>query len=462
MKLSQKQIQTQKLLPKQILFAKLVQLPTYRLEEAIENELEENPVLEIDEEATKSKRDEDRIDNKDTNEDSDQLFDWEDIYSPEGNNNFKPVSTYDPSKVEPYVSQEDKQYFIDRLLDQIYKAGLDDEEIQIAEELVGNLDESGYLAIPLENIAYKLNVSIKTIQKILRIIQKLEPTGIASRDLQECLLLQLAERNEEPYIKEILQNYFKEFTNHNYDKIMKSMEISKPELQYAKDVIGKLNPRPGYIDNKFSDHYILPDLIVTKKDDKFFVQHNDSHIPELQLSKTYQQMLINKKKLDKKTVEYLKTKLKSASWFIESILQRRNTMLKVMNAIIEKQEDFFNEKAKNLKPMKLGDIADKIDMDISTVSRVTNGKYVQTPIGLFELKYFFTEGLQGKDGNYVSRNKIMDKLKEIIANENKQSPYKDEELLKIMKKNGYNIARRTIAKYRKLMNIQNVKLRRGI
>ncbi len=461
MKLIQKQIQKQKLSPKQILLAKLIQLPIYRLEEAIENELEENPVLEIDNDATKTKQEKDRIDDK-NDENTDQLYDWEDIYSPVGNNNFKPVSTYDASDTKSDIPQEDKEYFIDKLLDQIYKAGLNDDEIQIAEELIGDLDESGYLTTPVENIGYKLNVPIKAIQKILKIIQKMEPIGIAARDLQECLLLQISEKKEETYVTEILKNHFESFANHDYDKIMESMGISKSELQQAKDVINKLDPKPGYIDNEFSNHYILPDLIVTKENGEFLIKHNDSHLPELKLSKNYQKLLSKKNGLDKETSEYLKNKLNSASWFIESILQRRDTMIKVMNAIIEIQKDYFYGKAKNLKPMKLNDIAEKINMDISTVSRVTNGKYAQTPLGLFELKQLFTEGIQDSDGNYISRNKIMDKLREIITNENKRSPLNDEKIMQEMKKHGYNIARRTIAKYRNMLNIQNAKLRRGI
>ncbi len=240
------------------------------------------------------------------------------------------------------------------------------------------------------------------------------------------------------------------------------MGISKLELQHAKDAINKLDPKPGYIGHEFSNHYILPDLIVTKEGGKFLIKHNDSHLPELQLSKNYQKLLRKKKELDKETEEYLKEKLNSASWFIESILQRRNTMIKVMNAIIEKQIAFFNEENSNLIPMKLKDIAEKIEMDISTVSRVTNGKYVQTPLGLFELKQFFSEGIQDREGNYISRNKIMDKLREIIANENKSNPLNDEKIMQIMKNDGYNIARRTIAKYRKMLNISSAKLRRGI
>ncbi|MEA3499738.1 MAG: RNA polymerase factor sigma-54 [Candidatus Marinimicrobia bacterium] len=461
MKLHQKQIQKQKLSPKQILFAKLIQLPSDRLEEAIENELVENPVLEIDNDATKIKLEKERTNNK-NDEDADQSFDWEDIYSSEGNNHFKPVSTYDASKKETDIVQEDKKYFIDKLLDQIHKAGLNDDEIQIAEELIGDLDESGYLTNPIENIAYQLNVSIKTIQKVLKIIQKLEPIGIAARDLQECLLLQISEKKEETYVTEILKDHFELFANHNYDKIMKLMGISKSELQHAKDVINKLDPKPGYIDNEFSNHYILPDLIVTKKGGEFLIKHNDSHLPELKLSKNYQKLFSKKNKLDKETAEYLKNKLNSASWFIESILKRRNTMIRVMNAIIEKQKDFFNEETNNLVPMKLNDIAEKVKMDVSTISRVTNGKYVQTPLGLFELKQFFSEGVHDREGNYVSRNKIMDKLKETVANENKSYPLSDEEITQIMGKYGYNIARRTIAKYRKMLNISSAKLRREI
>lgn len=461
MKLNQKQIQKQKLSPKQILFAKLIQLPIYRLEEAIENELVENPVLEINGDATKTKLEKEGKDNK-NDEDTDQLFDWEDIYSPEGNNHFKPVSTYDASATESNMPQEDEKYFIDKLLDQIHKAGLNDDEIQIAEELIGDLDESGYLTTTVKNIAYKLNVSLKKVQKVLKIVQKLEPNGVAARDLQECLLLQISEKKEESYVTEILKNHFESFANHDYDKIIESMGISKLELQHAKDAINKLDPKPGHIDHELSNHYILPDLIVTKEDGKFKIKHNDSHLPELKLSKNYQKLLREKKELDKGTEKYLKEKLNSASWFVESILQRRNTMIRVMNAIIEKQKAFFNEETSNLKPMKLNDIAEKIKMDISTVSRVTNGKYVQTPLGLFELKQFFAEGVHDREGNYISRNKIMDKLKEIIANENKNSPLNDEKIVQIMKNDGYNIARRTIAKYRKILNIPNTKLRRGI
>ncbi|MEA1987331.1 MAG: RNA polymerase factor sigma-54 [Candidatus Marinimicrobia bacterium] len=458
MKLSQKQILKQKLSPKQILLSKLIQLPTDSLESEIENELEANPVLEIDEDATKSKQEKDQS-NENTTDDSEQPYDWEDLYS---SNNFKPVSTYDASKIEPNIPQEEKKYFIDKLLDQIYQSGLEEQEIQIAEELIGDLDSAGYLTTPLENQSYKLDVPIEIIKKVLKVIHKLEPIGVGARNLQECLLLQMEEIDTETFVVEIVKNYFEEFANHDYEKIMKSMNITKQDLQYAKSVISKLNPKPGFVDDEFSNHYVLPDLIVIKKDGDFIVKHNDSHLPELKLSTKYKNMIANKQNLDKETSDYLQKKLYSATMFIDSIMQRRTTMIKVMSAIIELQRDFFSDSNRDIIPMKLDDVAKKIDMDISTVSRVTNGKYVQTPFGLFELKTFFSEGLENEDGKLISRNKIMKDLKTILDSEDKNSPLTDEELMNKLNEKGYKIARRTVAKYREKLNIQNAKLRRGI
>ena len=460
MRLGLTQEQTLKLTPQQILLSSLLQLPMQVLETSIQQELENNPVLEIDDEATLAKANRQLEQDKKTDEDPD--YDWEAVFDRYGKNEFTPKSDFDASREELETPIAEESFLTDKLLQQVRTSGLENQDIRIAEEIIWNLDNSGYLLTPIENIAYNLELPEEKVEAVLKIVQMMDPVGIAARDLRECLLIQLKANFEEPYVIEILEKHFDDFANHRYEAIMREMNIDEDDLRYAVQVISQLNPKPGGTESNFSNHYIIPDLIVTEEDGEFAIVINDAHIPELRLSRSYEEMIRNRQKLDKATKDYLSKKLESAKWFIQSIHQRRTTMVRVMAAIIQKQEAFFRGEPDALKPMILKDIAEEVSMDISTISRVTNGKYVQSPMGLFELKYFFTEGMKDSDGEDVSTRLIKKTLKEIVDKENKHKPLNDEKLVKELEKAGFKIARRTVAKYREQLNIPIARLRREI
>ncbi len=460
MRLGLTQEQTLKLTPQQILLSSLLQLPMQVLETSIQQELESNPVLEIDDEATLAKVTRQKEQEKRSDEDPD--YDWEAVFDRYGKNEFIPKSDFDASKEEMDTPLPEESFLTDKMLQQVRTSGLENEDIRIAEEIIWNLDNSGYLQTPLENIAYNLELPVEKVESVLKIVQMMDPVGIAARGLKECLLIQLRANHEEPYVIEILENYFEDFANHRYEVIIREMGLSDDDLRYALQVISQLNPKPGGSESTFSNHYVIPDLIVTEEDGEFIISINDGHIPELRLSRSYEDMIRNRQKLDKATKDYLSKKVESAKWFIQSIHQRRSTMIRVMEAIIRRQEAFFRGEPDALKPMILKDIAEDVSMDISTISRVTNGKYVQCPMGLFELKYFFTEGMKDSDGEDVSTRLIKKTLKEIVDKENKQKPLNDEKLVKELDKAGYKIARRTVAKYREQLNIPIARLRREI
>ena len=427
-------------------------------------ELEINPVLEIDEEATllKQEKKNDIEKDKEKSDDKDPEYDWDAVFDKDGKNEFVPRSDFDASKEEINTVQAEDLRMFDEILEQIKTSGLSPDDIKIAEYILWNLDDSGYLSMTIENISYILEMPEDQILKALKMLQRMEPVGIAARNLQECLLIQLEVNIEEPYVIDIMRDFFEDFANHRYENIMKTMQIDEDDLKYAQKVISQLNPKPGNMDSVFSNHNIVPDIIVEEEYGEFIVTINDGNVPELRLSKSYENMIMNRDKLDKETKEYLSKKVESAKWFIQSIHQRRNTMTRVMKTIIDKQYDFFMGDADGLKPMILKDIAEIVRMDISTISRVTNGKYVQSPMGLHELKYFFTEGMKDAGGEDVSTRKIKNALRIIIEKENKNKPFNDEKLVKELAGVGYNIARRTVAKYREQLNLPIARLRREI
>ncbi|MEJ2055910.1 MAG: RNA polymerase factor sigma-54, partial [Calditrichaceae bacterium] len=294
-------------------------------------------------------------------------------------------------------------------------------------------------------------------------IQRLEPTGVGSRNLRECLLVQLEDRNQQKSIAyKIIKDFFEDFKNKRYEKIIDILEISRDEFQESIDQIIRLNPKPGEGLFDVRSNYIVPDFIVEKVDDKFVVSLNDWNVPPLRISNTYKKMLFDKKGTDKETRQYIRKKVESARWFISSIYQRKLTMMKVMEAIIEKQRDFFEKGPEYIKPLIMREIAEMIDMDISTVSRVANGKYVQMDYGVFELKYFFNERIENEDGEEVSTRKIKNRIKEIIETEDPKKPLSDDKLSNLLKSQGFPIARRTVAKYREQLQIPVARLRRGI
>jgi RNA polymerase sigma-54 factor len=470
----------QRLSPQQVMLSTLLQLPLLRLEQRIKLELQENPLLEevledemeLDEEeevelsleqdqpedGKEKKEEEEKKDEKD--EETDGEIDW-DLLGDEDEFEFRIPK--DPNVEEYERPNPSRVTLSEHLLEQLHViAGISEREIMIGEYIIWNIDEDGYFNVALEEIALNLEATVEEIENVLKMIQSFEPVGIAARDLRECLLIQLNERNDSSVERQILSDHFDDFKNKRFEKISKKLEISLDDLKEALAEIGKLNPKPGegYISQ--DENYVIPDVIVERVDDEFVVSLNDSNIPALRINRGYRQLLSNTKKVPSEVKSFIRKRLESARWLINSIHQRRATIFRVMSAIVEKQHDFFEKGPGLLKPMILKDIAEHVNMDISTISRVTNGKYVQTDFGVFELKYFFTERMTTSDGEEVSNKKIKDLIHKIIDNEDSTKPLNDQTIVKILEEEGYPIARRTVAKYREQMKIPVARMRRQI
>jgi RNA polymerase sigma-54 factor len=367
------------------------------------------------------------------------------------------------------------------LTEQLHLLYLDDTQFIIADTIIGNIDESGYLNRDIESIvddlAFSANIIVtpEEVETVLKLVQELDPAGIGARDLRECLLLQI-ERKQEGNItlytaKKILQDHFEEFTKKHYDKIQKKLEIENEDLKQAIDAIIKLNPKPGgsMKEGAKSQQQVIPDFIINDLEGRLELSLNSRNAPELKVSKEYEHLLrsysegAKTSKSDREAVSFVKSKLDGALWFIDAIKQRQHTLLSTMEAIMNYQLDFFlSGDDTKLKPMILKDIAEKVALDISTVSRVANSKYVQTNYGVYSLKYFFSESLSTDSGEEVSTREVKKILSDAIEAENKAKPLTDEHLAKLLNDKGYNIARRTIAKYREQLNIPVARLRKEL
>jgi len=478
-KLSFTQSLQQKLSPQQIQFIKLLQVPTAELETRIEEELEVNPALE---EGKEEKEAEDQ-----------QADDYEEDYESESDN----IEDYLQDDYAGYKMQgdgrnpdeEEKESPLsvgktlhEHLISQLGYIKLDEREQVLGKQLIGSIDSDGYIRRELEAIVNDLAFSqgVETdeeeLENILFKIQNFDPAGIGARNLQECLALQLERKDDEnenvQLAKRIIDSCFNEFSKKHYDKISKKLGVEDEEsLREAIYLITKLNPKPGGTGEEAVKvvQYIIPDFILVNNNDELALSLNSRNAPQLKVSRSYADMLDAYDKSDKKdkklkeTVSFIKQKLDSAKWFIDAIRQRQQTLLNTMQAIIDFQYEYFLEGDESkLKPMILKDIAEKINMDISTVSRVASSKHVQTEFGVFPLKYFFSEGISTDSGEDVSSREVKSKLKSFIEQEDKSKPFSDEKLEKALKENGYNIARRTVAKYREQLGIPVARLRKQL
>ena len=495
-RLTQTQRQELKLSPQQIQLMKLLQLPIMELEQRIKEELEINPALEEshehedydDNEPTVEDTDNgenDDYNDEETHFDKDEEFDIND-YLPEEDlddysyklqaNNY---SADDDAYEAPIVNEET---FQDYLNQQLAYHDLSDEQLVIGEYIIGNLDDNGYLSRPIPNIVddllftMNLETTEKEVETVLHIVQQLDPPGIAARNLQECLLIQLQRMQaESPYSDyklsiAIIKSHFEEFTKKHYDKIAKKMDVSNRELKPALDAILKLNPKPADASStgQKNIHYITPDFFVSVRDGKIELSLDGRNMPELHVSRQYLKMLEDfSRSKDTRNLQdaaqFVKQKIDAAKWFIDAINQRQNTLYITMKAIVDIQEDYFlTGDEMQLKPMILKDVADKVGLDISTISRVANSKYVQTPYGTFQLKFFFSEGITNDEGAEVSTREIKKILKDSVDGEDKANPMTDEQLMLVLKEKGYPIARRTVAKYREQMGIPVGRMRKKI
>jgi RNA polymerase sigma-54 factor len=474
----------QKLSPQQIQMIKLLEVPTLQIEQRIKKELEENPALEEgaeEEDEIPAEPEEDQYEENDRDQEEFTIDDYiEEDDIPEYRLQAKNYSKDEEKRSEIPFSVGFS--FHEHLESQLGLRDLTDKQKILGEYILGNIDEDGYLRRELINIvddlAFLQNVETteSELEEVLLIIQDLEPAGVGARTLRECLLLQIEKRdNSQPSMKlahSILNLHFEEFTKRHYDKIISRLGITENELKAAIDEILKLNPKPGgvYSDpfNKTSQP-IIPDFILELSEDGFDLHLNSKNLPELRLSSAYSEMLHSyskdksQKKEMKDAVLFVKQKIDSARWFIDAIKQRQNTLLLTMNAILEYQQEYFIDGDETkLKPMILKDVAEMTGLDISTVSRVANSKFVQTHFGIFPLKFFFSEGLQTDSGEEVSTREIKRILQDCIENEQKRRPLTDESLTDILQEKGYQIARRTVAKYREQLNIPVARLRREI
>ena len=451
-KSQQSQIQIQKLTPQQVLRANIMQLNNSLLEQRIIKELEDNPTLEIvDDESP----DNDQVDDDNT----DSEFEWDELDADSDRFEFR-IDNPDYSADYLVNNHTSPKTLHDKIKEQLLDINIPEEKMHIAHEIIGNLDDDGYFKVEPILVADRLRIDEEEILAMLKIIQSLEPRGIASRDLQECMLLQI-DKNESPLPFSIISKHFEDLSKKRYEKICDKLGCSLDDLNLANDIIKRLNPKPGDGITTGEKEFIIPDIIVEKRSDEWVVHMNDGSIYELRVSKDYKDMLQDKN-IDKSASSFIKSKLQSANWFIDAIKQRKDTMVRVMSMIISKQSNIFQHDKQELIPMVLKDIATELSLDISTISRSTNGKYVQLPWGVFEIKDFFSEAIQTTSGKEVSNTTVKKRINELIKEEDKSQPIDDQMITDLLVEEGYIIARRTISKYRAMMGIQRSKLRREI
>lgn len=471
----------QKLSPQQIQLMKLLQVPTMELEARIKEEIEENPALEEGAEEREEYED-DYADEGEVSE-AQEDFDINDYLDDDLPQYKTSVSNHSADDDEKSVPISGGTSFHDILKSQLGLRKMTDKERAIADNIIGNIDDDGYLRREIEaivdDLAFTANVMAteEEVEDVLFLVQDFEPAGVGARDLRECLLLQLERRHHGDIAiytaKKIVEKSFEEFSKKHFDKIKSKFEISDEDLKEAIEEIVKLNPKPGNSlkesTNSKNIQQIIPDFILTEDEGELNLSLNSRNAPKLKVSKSYETMLRNyadgakSSKSDKEALTFVKQKLDSAKWFIDAIYQRQQTLMFTMKAILEYQEEYFRTGDEtNLRPMILKDIADIVEMDISTISRVANSKYIQTPYGIMSLKYFFSESLSTSSGEEVSTREVKKILEDAIDAEEKRKPLTDQKLTDLLKEKGYNIARRTVAKYREQLNIPVARLRKEL
>ena len=473
-KFSQKLLQ--KLSPQQIQLMKLLQIPTASLEQRIKDELESNPALEEGFEDQEDKEQEEVAD-KDEIDVSDYLSDDDDIAAYKlRSGNYSNVDEEDKTMPAPVIKS-----FYEHLMSQLGMLEIDDRAYEIAEQLIGSIGENGYLRRELDAIvddlafAKNITTTVKELEEVLSLIQNFDPPGIGAKDLQDSLLIQLSRLNKEDkdikLARIIVANHFNEFAKKHYEKLIKQLGVSDEELKAAIEIIVSLNPKPasGYSEDNKASEYVVPDFTILNDNGELSITLNARNAPDLIVSGSYKEMLETyaadkkKDKEQKQAVMFIKQKIDSAKWFIDAIKQRQNTLLSSMYAIADYQEAFLlSGDETDLKPMILKDIAEKTNLDISTISRVSNSKYVQTEFGTFPLKFFFSESMQTDSGEEVSTKEVKKILEGFVADEDKKKPFSDEKLMEMLKDKGYNIARRTVAKYREQLNIPVARMRKEL
>jgi RNA polymerase sigma-54 factor len=458
-------------------------MPLLDLQQHIKQEMLNNPFLDLeeptapDEETTKEAQKEK---DKEEKEKEDEI-DWEEILLDGFETGGRRAEYEDKEYYEPVTV--DTRDLSDHLRDQLVLMPLEPRQVLLGEEIIGNIDDNGYLTCSLEEVLHSLNdwvaeagddwaqeegetlepFSMTEAEQMLRLLQGFDPPGIAARNLRECLLLQLRDQElEDTLVYRIVSDYFDQLINHRWSEISKELSITPKDVQTAADEVAKLDPKPGLKYAAPADNYITPDLIVEKIDGEYLVFLNDTSLPRLKLSRAYREIARDKNKYKGENKEFISNKLNSANWMIQAIEQRRQTMLKVMNFIVDRQREFFEKGVQYLKPLTLREVAEVINMHESTVSRVTNEKYVQTPRGVLPLKFFFSSGLSTTSGEDVSARGIKARIQKLVADEESKRPLTDQAIVNILKDEGIQIARRTVAKYRDQLGILSARMRKRV
>ena len=466
---------SQKLSPQQIQLMKLIQLPTLDFEQKIQREIEENPALEQGQNSS----DDNQEENQDDYPESDDI-NIDDYINYDDTPSYKLNSNNSSGKEEKNIPYSSGISFTQHLLSQLKPISLSEKKMKIAEFLVGSIDESGYIRLEVEEIiddlAFTQNIFIdqKELKEVLKVVQDFDPPGVGALSLQDCLIIQLEKKRKTKYVElaiEIIKNSFEQFSKKHFEKLMNKYSIDEPELKEVISLISKLNPKPGgaYSGGGKPIEQIVPDFKISLENNELNLNLNYRNSPILNISKDYDEMLRgyklekNKTKSQKEAIQFIKQKLDSAKWFIDAVKQRQQTLMITMQAIMNYQREYFiSGDEKKIKPMILKNIANEIEMDISTISRVANSKYVDTPYGTKLLKEFFSESMMTTSGEEISTIEIKKILEKIISDENKRKPETDEKLVKILNDKGYKIARRTVAKYREQLNIPVARLRKEI
>jgi RNA polymerase sigma-54 factor len=462
----------------------LLYMPLLDLQQHLKQELLNNPFLDmVEPEEDEEESEEEAVETEtqpEQEEKANDEIDWEEILLDGFDAGGRREEHEEREYYEPVTV--DTRDLSDHLLDQISLLELTPRQAFLADEFIGNINEDGYLACSLDDLLNAVNDTVvkaaeeierdtddlplytrSEIEQLLLTIQSLDPPGVGARDLRECLMLQLKEAGLEqsvPY--RLVRDCFEELINHRWSEISKRFGISPMDVQKAADEIKKLDPKPGLVYSAASDNYIIPDLIVDKIDGKYHVFLNDANLPRLKLSRAYQEIARDKKKFEGENKEFISSKLNSANWMIQAIEQRRQTMLKVMNYIVDRQRDFFEKGVQHLKPLTLREVAEVISMHESTVSRVTNEKFVQTPRGVLPLKFFFSSGLSTTAGEDVSARGIKAQIEKLVADEDPKHPLTDQAIVNILKESGVQIARRTVAKYRDQLGVLSARMRKRV
>ncbi len=472
MKLTQQLRQQLRITPRLRQALKLLQVPTLELQQILQQELQQNPLLEeaLEFDETEEQTREEVQENAETpdtpdadakSEEERSLEEWEEYWE-RGAGMENTFARGEVQSADDFYERvpTTSVTLADHLTQQLHLSTTDQELIEIGDYLIGCIDERGYLTVTDEQAQELTGVEISRIQAAVQLLQSFDPPGVAARDLRECLLNQLCDREEDDTLPfEIVRDQFDNLKERRYQEIAKALKITVREVQEAADIIATLNPRPGNEIASDEIKYVIPDLVVDRVDDDYVVYLNDKNVPRLRISSAYRDVLSGRRKGDE-TQQYILEKLNSAKWLINTIEQRRRTMVKVMQSIVDKQRDFFDRGIAHLKPLTLQQVASEIEMHESTVSRVTTNKYVQTPRGVFELKFFFSSGLETSSGEDMSAKSAKDIIQNLINNEDKLEPLSDQRIADVLHGRGLRIARRTVAKYREQLSILPARFRK--